>query len=194
MLKASKLLILTAVLLSVTAVLWLPGIGHWLAQPPYVERVDAIVVLGGSSGRLLQGIRLYRQELAPELWHTGNVTKLTQSAVPLAIRQGVPTESIHLLPSTSTWEDGQAIVTLAKQEKVRSILVVTDWYHSRRALCVIQQQLAGSQIRVYYDPPPAPSYGPDDWWQYKQGWCTVFRELAKISSYWWQYGVVPWHC
>jgi uncharacterized SAM-binding protein YcdF (DUF218 family) len=198
-LRLVGLLVSIAALLFVTASLWLPWIGHWLAKPSHIGRADAIIVLGGGNPRRIQhGIELYKQRIAPQLWHTGDVVSPgmtvsdAQVAARLAIQKGVPAGAIHLLSSTSTWEDGQAIATLARQQKVHSILVVTDWYHSRRALSVIQEQLAGSGISIYYDPPPGARYGPDNWWSYKYRRVEVVRELAKIGIYWLRYGLAPW--
>jgi len=169
----------------------LPRIGHWLAQLPHIERADAIVVLGGGSDRTLRGITLYKQGLAPAFWHTGNCES-PQGNAQIAIQHGVPAEAIRVPVTHSTWEDGQAIAELAKEQKVQSILVVTDWYHSRRALSMIRKQLAGSGIHIYYDSPPAALYSPDNWWRYGEGRRTVLGELAKIGLYWVRYGVTPW--
>jgi uncharacterized SAM-binding protein YcdF (DUF218 family) len=176
----------------VTARLWLPDIGYWLAQPAQPGQTDAIVVLsGGGPERTLYGVALYEeQDLAPQkICFTDG-----QFARQFAIEQGVPAEAIHLLATTSTWEDGEEIAALAKRASMQSVLVVTDWYHSRRALCVIQYHLADSGVTVYYDPPPALTYGPDDWWQSEDGLVAVINELIKFGFYWWQYGLVPWHC
>lgn len=201
-----RALVLAAVVFSTTGLsvvaarLGLPWIGHWLAQPPRVDRADAIVVLGGDSRRTLHGITLYRQGLAPEIWHTGDclcsgeTASSAQSAAQLSTERGVPVEAIHLLATESTWEDGQEIARLARERQVQSILVVADWTHSRRALCVIQQQLADSGKTVYYSPSPDSLYGPGNWWQYRQGWEAVLTELAKIGVYWIRDGVAPWRC
>jgi uncharacterized SAM-binding protein YcdF (DUF218 family) len=186
-------LLIVSVLLFVTATLWLPMVGSWLAQPSHVGRADAIVVLGGGSLRTLLGITLYKQKVAPELWNTGDVPG-SASPAELIIQQGVPAEVTHILPSTSTWEDAQAIADLARRRKVQSIVVVTDWYHSRRALCSIRHHLAGSGIKISYDFPPSESYRPDNWWQSQSGRNQVLSELGKIMSYWLRYGLNPWRC
>jgi uncharacterized SAM-binding protein YcdF (DUF218 family) len=175
-------------------------IGHWLAQPPRVNPADAIVVLGASNSRTLHSITLYRQGLAPEIWHTGDclcsgeTISSAQSAAQFSIERGVPAEAIRLLATDSTWEDGQEIVALAKERQVQSILVVTDWTHSRRALCTIKKHLAGSGIAIYYAPLTDSFYGPENWWQHRHGRVVVFKELAKIGPYWVRYGVAPWRC
>jgi hypothetical protein len=66
-----------------------------------------------------------------------------------------------------------------------------DWYHSRRALCVIQRQLDSSGITIYYDPPSVSIYRPENWWQSKDGRVAVLGELAKIGYYWWHYDLAP---
>ena len=111
----------------------LPWAGHWLEQPARVQRADAIVVLGGNVERIHQAISLYHQGLAPELWHTGDIPaagesgSLTRRAARIAVEQGVPPQAIHLLSTTSTWQDGQQVVALARERQAKRILVVTDW-------------------------------------------------------------------
>jgi uncharacterized SAM-binding protein YcdF (DUF218 family) len=163
-----------------------------------VNKADVIVVLGGGPGRIQQAIALYQEKLANELWHTGDVlsfgenTSYARIAAQLAVEQGVPSDAIHLLATTSTWEDGQAIAALAEERQVRSILVVTDWTHSRRALSVVRAHLAESEINVYYVPSTNSLYDPDNWWRHKLGRTEVLSELVKIGVYWWRYGVVAW--
>jgi uncharacterized SAM-binding protein YcdF (DUF218 family) len=143
---------------------------------------------------------LYRQGIAPELWYTGDAPIATMTsftdghfARDFAIAQGVPEEVIHLLATTSTWEDGQAIVARARREGARRIMLVTSWYHSRRALCVVRR-LAADEITVYCEAPPPVGYGPDDWWRHEDGLVFVVNELLKFGHYWWQYGLRPWKC
>jgi uncharacterized SAM-binding protein YcdF (DUF218 family) len=195
-------LLVASVLAVVTARLWLPAIGSWLARPSQLNQADAIVVLsGGGPERLIYGITLYQQGLAPELWYTGDVpiptmTSFTdgQFARQFAIGQNVPAGAIHLLETTSTWEDGQQIAAAVRQRGLHRLLIVTNWYHSRRALCVIQGQLTDMDVYVFYSSPPAFTYTPDDWWRRESGLVAVVNELIKFGFYWWHYGLAPWGC
>lgn len=200
-LRVTSLWFVVLALFIVAAALSLSRAAYWLAQRPRVGRADVIVVLGGGHPqRILHGISLYQQGLAPELWHTGHVKESGRtasfgtSAVQLAVERGVPAEAIHLLPTTSTWEDGQEIKAFAERRQVNSILVVTSWYHSRRALCVIKQQFEGSGVSILYDPPSDLRYGPDRWWRDFDDWAAVLKELVKIGFYWPRYGLAPWRC
>jgi uncharacterized SAM-binding protein YcdF (DUF218 family) len=181
------------IVLFVTADCWLPGIGQWLAQTPHIHPADALVVHGGGQVRTRYGIVLYQQNLAPEFWHTGHAES-QDSIVPFITEQGVPGEQIHYLTTDSTWEDGQAIVAFIHERKVQSILVVTEWWHSRRALCSIKQQLHDSEINIYYTPPTDQPYTPENWWQHSKGRSNVFSELLKFVYYSLRYGMSPWQC
>jgi Fuc2NAc and GlcNAc transferase len=191
----------------VSLVLFVPrvtlnSLGQWLAMPPQVAHADAIVVLsGGGPERLMHGITLYKEGLAPRLWYTGDalasgMTTFTdaQLARKFAIEQGVPLEAISLLSTTSTWEDGREIAAKVSRERIQSVLLVTDWYHSQRALCVVRQQLSSTGATLYYSPPPALTYGPGDWWHNEDGLVAVSTELIKFSLYRLKYDLTPWRC
>jgi uncharacterized SAM-binding protein YcdF (DUF218 family) len=176
--------------------LGLPSIGRLLACTPRIERADAIAVLAGNSSRSEHGIALYNQGLAPELWHTGDdcpgrLVSPAQEGAQLALERGVPAKAIHLLASHSTWQDGQEIAALAHERQVQTILVVTDWWHSRRALSVLARHLVDSEITVYCAPVIDTCQSPENWWRCERSRHLVLRELGKIGYYWIRYGVSP---
>lgn len=181
---------------------WASQISAWLALPATVASADAIVVLGGSaSTRLPAAVALYQAGLAPEFWYTGTVEDSregdgtsAQLAVKRAQEMGVPAAAITLLVTSSTWEDGQQIAATARARGVKSVLLITDWYHGRRALCAIHHHLQGDGVQVYYQPVEPRGVGPDDWWLSAAGQRTVLRELYKNLYYWGVYGLVPWKC
>lgn len=185
--------LLGIVALVVTSETWLAAIGHWLTYRSNAQSADVIAVYGGARERTMHGIDLYRRGLAPQLWHTGYAAQRA-STIGLLLNVDLPQETIHYLPSDSTWEDGQAIVTVAKQRHVKHILVVTSWFHSRRAICTIKRQLAGSGIKVSYDAPPASRGGPNDWWKHRLSRRQVLGELIKLPYYWLRYNVNFWNC
>jgi uncharacterized SAM-binding protein YcdF (DUF218 family) len=184
---------LEVVALVVSAQTWLAAIGHWLSYPAHAQAADAIAVYGGAQDRTIYGADLYRRGFAPELWHTGYADD-RRAVVALLLKRGLPPQAIQYLASDSTWEDARAVADLAQRRHLRRILVVTSWYHSRRAMCVVKHQLAGSGIEVSYDAPPGRAGGPDDWWNYASSRRYVLRELVKLPYYWLRYGVTFWNC
>jgi len=192
-------IVLVAAVTVLLAGLTLDGIAHWLNPPGSPQAADAIVVLGGDLPmRVLRGYELYQQGLAPELWISAEVPRpgtasMAEEAAAIVRRRGVPDGAIRLTtPTTSTWEEGQEIAALAKERAVHRLLLVTSWYHGRRALCVFRRHLAGSGISVSYV--PASWYDSNTWWGHRDGWAGMFRELAALGFYWLRHGLAPWNC
>jgi len=112
----------------------------------------------------------------------------------LAEEQGVPASVIRCLRTTSTWEDSQEIARAVSETGINRLLVVTDWYHARRALGIVRRELAGDDVEVLFSPPPALTYGPNDWWRQEDGLVAVVNEYIKMGFYCWRYGLAPWRC
>ena len=193
-------LLFVVALLCITARLWLPGLGKWLAYPASPHRADAIVVLGGDyPQRVLHGITLYQQGLARELWHTGHIPGRSadvQNAVQLAMERGVPDDAIQVLSSTSTWEDGagdrRVGQTTQRTKRVdRDELVPQPQSNMCRAATIAKQR----RPRVLR-PAAGQAVKPDNWWRSEQGRQTpsCSRSWAKIGYYWVRYGMAPVLC
>jgi uncharacterized SAM-binding protein YcdF (DUF218 family) len=172
----------------------LRALGHWLDMPAHPNHADALVIMGGdSSQRLIPGIELFKQGMAPRLWYTGGVAPefWTENR---ALTMGVPHEAITHIPGTSTWEETQQIARTLEEQELDSVLIVTSWYHIRRTLCVLGQQLQGSDVQIYYVPVGYDEYDPDNWWLNEEGREAVFAEVAKFGIYWFNYGLALQSC
>ncbi|MBU0716348.1 MAG: YdcF family protein, partial [Verrucomicrobia bacterium] len=179
---------------------WLPAIGHWFFVQTKITNAEAIVILaGGGPERLCHGMELYKRGLAPALWYTGDKPLEARSdfmdseqALNFASRHGVPKEKIKLLPSTSTFEDGKSIAALIKERRINSIIIVTSWYHTRRAANVIKHSIADTNISVYISSSTNLPFTPDNWWRDEEGLVNVVNEIIKTVLYWQRYGLAPW--
>lgn len=183
-----------------SVVCWMLVAGHWLVVPSNPAPADAVVVLGGATNRTVYGIELIGAGLAPELWHTGWTNLHTQGSKrdDLAVLHNgphpLPEEAIFLLETTSTWEDGREVARLARQRGVRHLLIITDWHHSRRALCVVRHHLAGSAIHISFASAlPAPDH-LNWWWQHDHTRHLVVSEWQKLLFYGVRYGLPLWMC
>ncbi len=191
-LTVSNLLIalILGLLLLTTVDWWGPRLGHWLSVPESEQPSDALVVLSGSSlQRLPTAIRLYQQGVAPRLAITGYQgdpaafpPDEAQLARDLAIGKGIPASAITLLRTSTTAEDARQIVSLAGQLGVRRVTVVSNWFHSRRAVCSVRQAAGGGGLDVQFVAAPSP-FSPDNWWQSSAGLLDVSSELAKLVYY-----------
>ncbi len=196
LLRTTLLLLLLLLPVVLTAGYWMPTVGAWLLYPPRTipAQADAIIIYGGNMERTEYGVELYLQGAAPALWHTGYATgrePMTRTVTSI----GVPASDFHWLETNSTWEDGAAVVATIEQNNLKDVILVTDWWHSRRALCTTQIRLDDHDVELYYIPSATRMADrPDNWWQHKHGRQHVLSELAKFAFYWPRYGMNPWEC
>lgn len=191
-LRTATILVAIAVTIMATASYWLTAIGNWLSMPTTVTSAAVIAVHGGGQIRTRYSAELYRKGIAPVVWHTG-LAQSERSITAILRADGVPSAAYAYYPSTSTWTDAEAIAREARAQNVTSILVITDWWHSRRALCADRRQFQGTNISIYFAPSPSPA-GPDNWWRNPATRRPVLMELAKLAYYAARYGQLPWNC
>jgi uncharacterized SAM-binding protein YcdF (DUF218 family) len=193
------------VLLS-AVVLWVvfaPYLAEALIVEKPLEKADAILVLGGSAvyiERTRRAAEIYKQGVAPKVLLTNDGERAGWSRkertnipyVELARRalvaQGVPEEAIDILPGEVTGTDWEARRLLADLERngVRSVLLVTSAYHTRRALWTFEKFLSGKGVEFGVEHPPAGDQtpAPGAWWLSRRGWGMVGGEYVKSAVYW----------
>lgn len=184
------------------------AVAAWVAARGLIVRAelssaDALVVLSGSSTYLERtdwAARLYREGRAPRIILTNDNVQggwsVAEQRNPLFIelaaeelrRKGVPAEKIETIRenASGTYEEAGRLREYAINHHLRSILIVTSSYHSRRALWTLRRVFVGTGIEIGLD---APDTGvqtptPATWWWYRSGWQIVPGEYVKIFYYW----------
>lgn len=199
--------IVTAILL----VLLIWGVLAWVAARALIvnaqlSSADAIVVLSGSSTyveRTHKAAELYRQGRAPLVLLTNDDTRggwssalqrnpyFVERATEELIKQGVASDRIRIVPGvvSSTHDEALTLKEYTVAQGLRSLLVVTSAYHSRRALRTLRQTFAGTGTTIGLEPVPAGIQTPRPalWWLRVDGWRTVAGEYAKLVYYWLKY-------
>ena len=173
-----------------------------------LERADAIVVLSGSSTlaeRTQHAARIYSQNRAPRIllttdnqqggWSSSEQRNpyFHEIAVKELTRLGVPSQNIEVIrpPVSNTWDEAVLVTDYAKTHNLRSILIVTSSYHSRRALWSFRTLLHGTNTEVGLDPVPTgiQTPPPATWWFHGRGWQLVVVEYSKLIYYLCRHGV-----
>jgi len=182
---------------------WEPRIANWLQAPETKLQSDAIIVLGGGTiRRASTGIALFQANLAPRLVITGYKPQKpddpdAELARARAVAQGVPPSAILLLPTANTFEDAQQIAQFSLKNGLNRITLVTDWFHSRRAICSVRQaldQTTGSPpAEVVFQNAQTP-FTPANWVHSEDGMTSVFTELVKVAYYLFNHNITPWSC
>jgi uncharacterized SAM-binding protein YcdF (DUF218 family) len=148
---------------------------------------EALVVLGGGSyERPVRAAELFRAHAAPRVIVTGEGDYETNRR--LLQQAGVPAGAIILEPKAkSTRENALDTIPILRERGVRDVILVTSWYHSRRALRCFSHY--APDIRFYSR--PAYFAFPRSEWR-RQGMYRYIRtEYAKLVAYWLRYGVSP---
>ena len=128
--------------------------GRAFAIEPDLRPAGAIVVLGAglkddgsltyeSQQRLLFGLRLYKEALAPILVLSGPARPNTAAEATvrgrIAVEMGVPQSNIFELPKVDTTRDeAQQSATVLKPLGVNHVLIVTESMHMRRSKAVFE--------------------------------------------------------
>lgn len=184
------------VLLLVTAPIllyfFLWGMGGFLVVGDPTQNADAVVLLsGGDDARLVEAAQIYQAGLANSLLltETGTIpegggprasTLLGQQAVAV----GVAADAIHstLGKSASTWDEAAAVLDYCQQEGLKTIIVVTDPYHTRRTQIIFRSVFTGSGITVLVRPARDDWYQSSTWFFSLRGWKTTLTEYAKLTA------------
>jgi uncharacterized SAM-binding protein YcdF (DUF218 family) len=150
-------------------------------------KADVLVVLGGGShDRPERAAELFKERAAPRILVSGlGDCVIYRRSLILA---GVPAQAIQMEnQSRTTKENAILAVNLLRQQGVRHVIIVTSWYHSRRALACFEHY--GPEIQFY----SCPSYFAStraDWARHNLGH-RIYLEYPKLLGYWMCYGISP---
>jgi uncharacterized SAM-binding protein YcdF (DUF218 family) len=150
-------------------------------------QADAIVVLGGGMGeRPSRAAELFKSGAAPEIIVSGAGD--AEENRRLLESNGVPAASIELEPkSKSTKQNAQFSIPLLRRLGAKRVIIVTTWYHSRRALHAFQHYAPDMQ---FYSRPSYYGY-PRAQWSHDGISGYIRAEYVKLAGYWVCYGVCP---
>lgn len=190
---ALAMVVAAALAVVVAHPLWLRALGHWLLVSDPLEAADAIVVLGGGGpDRVAGGVALFEAGYAPWFVVTSmplNTPGIRENYAELmqreAVWQGVPAERILRAPGTvrTTYEEALAVRQLCAAESFRSLIVVSDLFHTRRVRRAFGDALAGSGVQVIVRASQYSHWQPDTWWRTMDGLRDTWTEYLKWVLY-----------
>lgn len=194
------LFVLTILFLSWPVVAWAGAKLLIVIEP--VERADAIVLLSGSSAykeRAQRAAELYREGRTARIILTndgfrGSWSNVEQrnpfyyeSTLVELTRLKVPKDAVEvLLPQvSSTYDEATLLRKHVEGQSLRTILIVTSAYHSRRALWTFRRVFGSTGIRIGIEPASTgwQTPSPATWWLHRRGWQTVPPEYLKLVYY-----------
>lgn len=199
--KAIRFLFVAAIL-AIIIRLALPVAGTFLVAVDPPRKADAIVVLGSSMiERALEAGSLYREGVAPlivlshpedaglqQLYRHLQVqlpTQFEQQRSAL-LQMGVPAAALAELPGRprDTRDEAALIRRLAADHGLKTIVVVTSNYHSRRAGLYIRRTAAG-RYTIAMRGTRYERIDPHVWWRRPYDRIDVLLEWVKLPKYLW---------
>jgi uncharacterized SAM-binding protein YcdF (DUF218 family) len=178
----------------------LPAVGRFLVEDDPAAHADAIVVLAGSyPDRILEGVQLYRDGLAPRILicpepDTAGFRRATELGVRIprpydinrmvAEQLGVPPTAIEILHhgGDSTFGEAEAVLAEALRRGYTSIILVTSKYHTRRA-AAIYRFLAAGKIQITVRSARDDDFQPESWWRDRLSARRLVIEYEKWLSF-----------
>jgi uncharacterized SAM-binding protein YcdF (DUF218 family) len=180
-----------------------PFLAERLIVEKPLERADAILVLGGSSAyleRTQKAAEAYKKGVAPQIFLTddglqGGWNKQEQRNPFFAelaraelIKQGVAEDAIEILPGIVEGTQDEALLAAKtlRERHLKTILLVTSPYHTRRTLRTFETVLKTDAVEIGIESPPPglQSPNPNFWWLSAKGWNFVAGEYLKTVYYW----------
>jgi uncharacterized SAM-binding protein YcdF (DUF218 family) len=152
---------------------------------------DVMVLLGGGlQDRAEHAAELYKEHAAPRIIVSGDGDdEINRQRL---LKNGVPASAIQMEgKSRNTHENAEFTLKLMREQHAKRVILVTSWYHSRRALATFRK--AAPDLKFY----SCPSYLGFD--VSRAGWVRlgiakrIRLEYLKLPGYWIRYGVCPFY-
>ena len=171
--------------------------GLWLdVTRPAPARADLIYVFaGGEWERPQYGARLFRAGHAPRMLTAGELK--TDKLLALGIRyseadvnkkvltdHGVPASRVDDIDrGSSTWDEVHILYDYMQKHRMKSAILVTSNFHTRRVRKVARKVFRGTGITIVVTSPPHSTTNLDAWWGTERDFLTVFNEYLKLFYY-----------
>jgi uncharacterized SAM-binding protein YcdF (DUF218 family) len=155
---------------------------------------EAIVVLTGSwsGNRMSGGASLFKKGFGKFVAFAGyEIYPGTNKYVLMkkyAVQLGVPENKILIEPEISgelsTWGEGQSILKLLEEKDIKSFILVTSKFHTRRAHAIYKKLINESKSDIKFQVYGAkdPNIPIKNWWRTRVGKKGILMEYLKIIS------------
>lgn len=188
LLRFTAIVLLAAVILGLAHNLWMPALGEYLIRSDAPEPADIGVVLAGDGygRRILKGGALVRQGHVPAVLVSGPPGMYgyyeDELAIRFAVKHGYPEKYFVRLPNEahSTGEEADVVLAEVRRRGLRSLLVITSDYHTRRAGRIFRGKAPDLRIRVVGASDEY--FRARDWWRSRQSRKTFITEWAKTFA------------
>lgn len=168
--------------------------GSFLIVSDPIQKSSAVVMLsGGGDERLTAASSIFKHRTATYFIITETGEPFSGSAMDVSSRTadkvaelGIKKDYILITrgQSESTLEESKAVLTLAEKRDFKSLIIVTDSFHTRRAKMIFDDTFKTSGIEIQVSPAATEWFTPWNWWLSGDGRTAAFQEYIKLFAYW----------
>ena len=172
---------------------------NWFMTDNISKGADAIVILsGGRTTRIPKGLDLWQKDFAPLIFLThekprnSNYQHLEVSdlefAKQVARQSNINNVPWAVIPSisggvTSTFDEAVDTLKWTEESGWRRIIIVTDHFHTRRALYAFEKVFDKSGIEIQVGAAANEIFDATNWWTSDKGISSLVLETIKFPIY-----------
>ena len=160
-------------------------------NPTYGVNAPIVILSGGSLTRVPKALELYEKGYGDRLLLTTErrypFLTYKQSAEKIAQALNIQVE-FEMVPSlkggaTSTFDEAYDLLQFCEKENLKHLIIVTDSFHTRRALYAFRKVFQGSNINVEASAALNEVFSEEDWWRSDMGISAYILEPIKFAVY-----------
>ena len=177
--------------------------GEFLLVDDSPHQAEVIVPLRGDRTytRVIEAAHLFEKGFAPKVlvstaleddyakrlqkWGI-NITTQQDNLFNILVGAGVPPQAIILdrqSPGGGTEGELKRIKYILQKRRFHSIIVVTNWYHTRRVKLMSRRIFSPQRITFFVVSAKRDISGPSNWWHYRYEAIKVLEEFVKLGCF-----------
>ena len=193
-LRRKKIILSVIVVTLILLIIIAANLGNLLIVNDELNKADAIVVFSGDNGpRTEKGVELLKECLGDYLILSGGVVYDDVTMAELmknhALKLGINEDKILLDDKASTThENAEYTKEIIEENDLKSVIVVTSEYHSRRSKLAMEKALEdtlvdGKPVEVMVANSAEEKF-TSKWWTSGNSVLIVISEYLKLMGYW----------
>jgi uncharacterized SAM-binding protein YcdF (DUF218 family) len=166
-------------------------------NPTHGVNAAILILAGGAATRVPKALELYEKGYGNRLLLTSErslnskVSHLffTNEQIAKRISQELNIQvELEVVPSlkggaTSTLDEAHDLLAFCSKEKIKHLIIVTDSFHTRRALYAFKKVFQGSDIKVEASAATNEIFNDENWWHSDGGIAAYLLEPIKFAVY-----------
>ncbi|MDA2921056.1 YdcF family protein [Desulfobacterota bacterium AH_259_B03_O07] len=162
----------------------LTAMGEYLYSPTSLKKADLVVALGGNRWRQREAVALMKKGLAGHILFVGSdVEQSDYNCLGVSRERAIPAN----MPTFTTGDEALVILKTMQERRFKSAIVVTSWYHLRRASLTFRKAFDGEGINLMFHPSNHAPFDAKTWWRSHIGRKAVAMEYIGLASAWIRY-------